>query len=188
MLSMSLRLTGTRALLMHHGRLADPRHEVTRAIRDLGREKQTAATREKRQKLEWLGGLYTDHKQQIIIMEDMVLGAGVEGAAYIRRQKEMRAAVLGAAPYWPLEYEGPKGLEELYASGKFLDYRGVRTSQGRVMRTRPRFDEWSIAITVLVDESILDPRDVLDAFSHAGRLVGIGDFRPRYGRFQVELI
>lgn len=188
MLSMSLRLTGTRPLLMHHGRLADARNEATIALRNLRRGPHTEASRDQADKLEWLGGLYTDLRGNIVLMEDMILAACVEGAKYIRRADQVRAAVVGAAPYFALEYEGPKDLQQLYATGRFADRRGVKTARGRVMRTRPRFDEWTCPLTLIVDESVLDPRDVVTAFEYAGRAVGIGDFRPRFGRFDVELI
>lgn len=188
MISMSLRFVGTRALLMHHGRLADPDNEVARALRALRRRPQTEAVRAEAQKLEWLGGLYRGPQGNLVIMEDQVLSAGIEGARFIRREREMRAAVMGESPFWPLEHEGPKDIEQLFSARKFRDVRAVHTPRGRIMRTRPRFDDWAVSPTLLVDENVLDPRDVVAAFESAGSLVGLGDFRPRYGRFHVELM
>lgn len=188
MIQLSLRLTGTRALLMHHGRLADRENELTKRLSMLARQPQTEAVRDERVKLEWLGGLYTDGRGAVALTEDQILGAGIDGARYIKREREMRAAVLGTLPFFPLEYDGPKDVQQLYATGRHSDRRGVRTSRGRIMRTRPRFDEWSVGAPLLVDETVLDPREVVTAFEYAGRLCGLGDFRPRFGRFSVELI
>jgi hypothetical protein len=189
MLSMTLRFEGTRALLMHNARLADPTHEMTAALRQTRQQARTEATFEQMRRLEWFGGLVTDQHNKPALSEDMVLAAGVAGAAFTRRVEAMRGAVLGMQPFFPLEYEGPKDLDALYAGGRHVDYRSVMIDERkRVMRTRPRFDSWAVTVPLLVDETVIDPRDVQHAFEMSGRLVGIGDFRPRFGRFTVELM
>lgn len=77
-----------------------------------------------------------------------------------------------------------------------VDSRPVVVGRARVIRSRPRFDEWGAEfhITILDPETWIDPfdeeysgggilRDIIDA---AGRFKGVGDFRPRFGRFMIE--
>lgn len=59
--------------------------------------------------------------------------------------------------------------------------------KGRVMRHRPRLAEWraEFTLTVLDDDDI--PLDVLsNILTDAGTKKGVGDYRPRFGRFIVE--
>ncbi len=174
---------------MHNGRLADPTNEFARGLKALtGQRNKTETTHGEIKKLEWLAGLYTDRQGRVAVTEDMVLGAGIKGAKSMKKGEAMKAAVLGAEPFFPLEFDGPLDLTELYETGRFIDYRGVVIQRARTMRARPRFDDWKLTVTLLVDEDAINPREVLAAYQYAGRLVGIGDFRPRFGRFEVELI
>lgn len=69
----------------------------------------------------------------------------------------------------------------------YLDAQRVMVQRNGVTRTRPAFlAGWraQIDLQVLTPEYI-PPADLLAALNDAGRLVGVGDFRPTYGRFQV---
>ena len=56
------------------------------------------------------------------------------------------------------------------------------------MRTRPRFHQWSIVTTVSYRPSAIDRSTLLEIARFAGAMVGVGDFRPRFGRFSVEAV
>jgi hypothetical protein len=60
---------------------------------------------------------------------------------------------------------------------------------GRMMAHRPRFDAWSLAFTLDVDEEMFDERIVRALVDDAGKKIGLGDFRPSrkgpFGRFKV---
>lgn len=59
----------------------------------------------------------------------------------------------------------------------------------RVMRYRPRLDEWAIETRLDVDDHILDPDLCRRILEVAGQREGVGDYRPGrggpYGRFVV---
>lgn len=73
-----------------------------------------------------------------------------------------------------------RGLDEYT-----IDLRPVVIQRARVVRARPRFDVWELVFDVLIldDENISAPT-IKDILEKAGTL-GIGDYRPRFGRFQV---
>lgn len=184
--TLKLKLTGKRELLMHNGQLADPRNPKTRALKALTSQRnKTDETLEEIRKLEWLGGLYLDPKGRISITEDMLLGAGWEGAKKSKKGVAFKAGVLGADAFFPLEYKGPKDPLELYETDEFVDYRGVVVQNNRVFRARPRFNPWSLTVSLLVDTTIINVADVVTSYESAGHMIGIGDFRPRFGRFEV---
>lgn len=69
----------------------------------------------------------------------------------------------------------------------FLDSQRVMVQRNGITRVRPAFHAgWTaeIQLGVLTPEYI--PAQVLhDVLSMAGKLVGVGDYRPTYGRFQI---
>jgi hypothetical protein len=54
------------------------------------------------------------------------------------------------------------------------------------MRYRPIFRNWSLSATVMVNEDVVNLNEVKKALVDAGALIGLGDYRPRFGRFNVE--
>lgn len=69
----------------------------------------------------------------------------------------------------------------------YMDQRRVTVVRAGITRCRPAFlAGWKVEIDlqVLLPEYI-PPSDLLDVVTKAGTLVGLGDFRPTYGRFQV---
>jgi hypothetical protein len=55
------------------------------------------------------------------------------------------------------------------------------------MRTRPMFRDWSVEVDCEVDGGLLNVETLQSIATDAGNMVGIGDHRPRYGRFQCAI-
>lgn len=65
----------------------------------------------------------------------------------------------------------------------------IPATKGRVMRHRPRFDNWGAKFDLMIDETML-PLDLAhQLLNEAGQSFGIGDFRPEkrgpFGTFRV---
>lgn len=72
-------------------------------------------------------------------------------------------------------------------SWDYIDQRRVTVQRAGVTRMRPAFmPGWSATLDLqcLLPEYV-PPTDLLDTITRAGQLVGVGDFRPTFGRFQV---
>ena len=69
----------------------------------------------------------------------------------------------------------------------YLDSQRVMVQRQGVTRVRPAFlAGWTAEFTLLVlSPEYISAADLLACLSMAGRLVGVGDFRPSYGRFQI---
>ena len=180
------KLTGTAPLLMHNGQLCDPRNKWAIALAKVVKGK--AKDLLEAQRIEFLGGLYLDDNQAPCITGDMVYAAVIKGAAARKLGKEAKAGVYESAPFFPLQYDGPRTPEELYDDPRFRDYRGVRVGQVRVQRSRPIFRRWAVEIALDFDRSIIGRDDIVSALERAGHVVGLGDYRPRFGRFNVEVL
>lgn len=68
----------------------------------------------------------------------------------------------------------------------YLDLRPVVVQRARVTRIRPAFRPgWKLDFEIEVLDDQIPHNVVLEVLTLAGRTVGIGDFRPRFGRFIV---
>lgn len=67
------------------------------------------------------------------------------------------------------------------------DWRSVviKSTRGRVMKGRGRMNEWELEFTLTCIDPRATNKDIKDILEYAGAYVGIGDYRPRYGRFEV---
>jgi hypothetical protein len=65
----------------------------------------------------------------------------------------------------------------------------IPSTKGKVMRHRPRFDQWSMRFTLRINEDILPVDFVQLLLTEGGQQIGIGDFRPEksgpFGTFQI---
>ena len=58
----------------------------------------------------------------------------------------------------------------------------------KIMRYRHILRKWSLNATIVVNEEVVNVNEVKKAVQDAGALIGLGDYRPRFGRFNVEFI
>lgn len=190
MKTLQTRWVGIRPLLMHNGSLADWQNPFTQKIKEITNKpskKRTEADYALCDRLEWEGSLYLDDNDGIIVPSDNIERTIQAGGEKSRIGKQIKASVFCSEPHTRLEYNGgSRDLDRLYADGRFSYRKGVVISRSRVIRVRPRFNEWSITFDVEFDESLINQKALLKAMVDAGSLVGLGDFRPKFGRFSVE--
>jgi copper chaperone CopZ len=53
------------------------------------------------------------------------------------------------------------------------------------MRTRPIFPEWQAVIEITFDDEQVNKADIERAIADTGSKVGLCDYRPKFGRFEV---
>lgn len=85
--------------------------------------------------------------------------------------------------------------EKLFFKEKFtikdfeVDSRPVVVNRARIMRHRPRLENWTLKFSLLVDDSLIDVDTLHELVIDAGNRAGLGDFRPPkggpFGRFKV---
>lgn len=67
-----------------------------------------------------------------------------------------------------------------------IDARAVVIQRARVMKWRPRFNKWKLKFNIIIlDDTNISPMNVKEILEKAGSTKGIGDYRPRFGRFTV---
>lgn len=86
---------------------------------------------------------------------------------------------------------GIVSLDELWDLGQpdwdYLDQRRVMVQRNGVTRVRPAIQAgWKVGGHLMVNlPEYIAPGFLHSTLTDAGRLIGVGDFRPTYGRFQV---
>jgi hypothetical protein len=182
----------TPGLLMHNERLADPTNKISKQVNALAtKKKKSDAEFLELKRVEWFGGLYLNSEKIPAVPVAWILAAMINGAKKSRLGPLAKAGLyppLKGDGYFPLIYDGPKDLDQLFEDGRFVDYRIVRVTTNRIMRSRPVFPAWSLDFSIEYDEDTISPSDVDKALERAGTLCGLGDHRPQYGRFIVESV
>lgn len=179
-------IVGVAALLMHSGTLADPLNPIARQLARLAsRKKKTEADLERIADLEWTGGLWLEDGRPCI-RGDAIEAALCQSAARRRAKAIYRGAVVVRGNPL-LEYDGPKTVAELRDDERFRFRAPVALNGRRLIRTRPSFSCWSAEARIDYLPSFVAREDLIDVLVAAGDTIGIGDFRPRYGRFSVTV-
>lgn len=183
---LTFQITGVSPLLMHNGQLSDPLNPFTRAKAAVSKKRgKTDADHLELARLEFLGGLYYQSTTGPGIPGEMIEATLINAAKKSKKGQQAKAGLL-VDGFFPLEYDGPRTPDELWESGKFHLTIGVKQQNTRIMRTRPMFSQWGTTFTVEYLPDQLDAREVEDFVHVAGRIIGFGDWRPKYGRFRVS--
>lgn len=172
--------------------MADPTNPFTIRIKEIcakGSKKLTLSDYEERNRLEWEAGLYWHETHGLHIPSDNIERCIQLGAQKTRKGKDVVAVVFVSNDIVKLEYVGPKTKNELYADSRFQLRKGVVVQKSRIIRIRPLIPTgWILNFTIEFDESILNEKDLIQANHNAGFLIGLGDWRPKFGRFKVEVV
>ena len=179
------KITGVSPLLMHNGQLADPLNGFVKAIKAIsGKKAKTDADHEEIAKLEWHGSLYLKDGK-LCIPGAMMEACLVEAAKKVKKGQQAKAGIICPTDS-PLEYDGPENIEELFESGFRLTTQCV-IKRNRVMRTRPMFKKWGALVDIWYDDGMFNKSDIITMLKTAGDYIGIGDWRPKFGMFTVEV-
>ena len=62
----------------------------------------------------------------------------------------------------------------------------IPATKGRIIRYRPMLSDWILDFEVQVWDDRITEEVLKMALDEAGRTVGVGDWRPKFGRFIIE--
>ena len=187
MQSVKFKIVGTRPLLMHADIFSDPLNALTKAHKQMtGKRKKTDEDHEVIAKSEWRGGLYWDEELGPYLPGVNIEAAMIEGGKLAKMGTTLKRSVEVLNDRCKLIYEGPRDIEGLWAKG-FYDARSVKIQKNRVIRYRPVFYKWSTECELVFDPESIDRSSVVKALEDGGTFCGVGDYRPKFGRFAVEI-
>jgi len=185
--TLQFKIKGDSSLILHNGvALKDPLSEVSKAMKAISKKKnKTDEDYLEMGRLEWFASLYLNDKKQVVI-PDYVLKATLVNAAKKSKEATTAKSSIIVEADAVLEYTGAKDIKKLYSEGNNKSYTAVKVNMGSsVMRTRPEFAEWALAFNVTFMPDLIEEAAVKRFVDVAGRVVGLGDWRPEHGRFSV---
>ena len=183
-----LTLTGTAPLIMHNGRLASTLDPASKAVKQYtSKRKKTDQDYDAIAQLEFHGGLYIDPDVGPYVPGENVQRMCFDAAKMSRRGQHIKRGLFIHTNINPIAYNGPRTADGLWDDENFRFIRTVVVAGKRVPRSRPVFTEWLVAAEGTLDESQLNFSEFADIVEQGGAYVGLGDWRPRYGRFTADL-
>jgi hypothetical protein len=130
--------------------------------------------------------LYRDAKGTIVVparcIEGSLVKAGSAKTAAGQGKKTYKQFILAGVQVQPEEIP-------IISEGFIIDKRRCVIMRQGIIRCRPRFDKWALEFQIkVIDQYLLGhgmDANLKAIFEDAGTLVGLLDFRPRFGRFKV---
>lgn len=177
---------GINPLLMHNVRLANPLEPIVQKIKSVsGKRKKTIEDIGDLARLEFEGGLYIDEKLGPYIPGTAYHKTLVSAAKVHRLGTKVNASIIVSTLKAPLRYKGPRDVQGLWDAG-FYDQRMVSVERAKTLRTRPKFEVWSVDFELMYSPSDFDDRTLHALLDQAGR-IGMLDYRPHYGTFKTTI-
>ena len=129
--------------------------------------------------------VYRNDKREICLPGEYVRMAMVGAARYRQDPRSPRKSAMD------LFKAALVSLTELASLGStdwnYLDARRVMVQRSAVTRQRPAFNPgWTATFQFMINlPEYVSTSTFHEVLANAGRLIGVGDFRPTYGRFMV---
>lgn len=178
---------GTCPLLVNNPQTANPLHPYTQLLKELTSKRvKTDDDHRQIQRLKWEASLYLDDEIGPYLPGTMAWKSIYEAAKLSRQGKAVERGLEIISHTMPIEYDGPRDVEGMWDAKVFLDVRDGMLNGSRVMAARAIFREWMIRFQGAFSPEILNMRDLKTFADIAGKMVGIGTYRRRYGRFTVS--
>ena len=187
MKSVKFHIQGVAPMLLHNAQLSDPLNYWTKQVKEIsGKRNKTDDDLWEMARREWFGGMYlTGNGTKVPCMPGANLERMIRDAAKLSKggKKVERGAIVPEDS--PIIYDGPKDLDKLWATKKFYDRSSAGIGRQRVIRTRPYFPVWELKFEALYDPEMIEGTEIEAFVALAGRVIGLSDWRPKHGRFEV---
>lgn len=183
---LTLHIVGVAPLIMHNGQLADPLNKFSKMKKEIStRRNKTDADLEEIFRISFMGSLYADEEGDIVLPSHMIEAVILGGAKKSKLGKIASAAVV-VENNAKLIYDGPRDHGELFNDERFRLSALVGIGQAHVPSVRPIFRKWSADLAISYLPDLLDKNTLVAAVRNAGIYCGFGDWRPRFGRFEIQ--
>lgn len=182
----TLRVTwkGISPLIMHSCQCVNPLHPIAKELKKYTSKKnKTDEDLNTISDLEWEAGAYWKDGLGLYIPAENVEATITNGAKANKKGKDVQKYVDVVDLYIPLDYGENLSKEELIQNYEYRDTRIMTVMRSKVLRTRPRFDQWKIEFELRYNEEKIDIETIINAIEYAGMYVGLCDSRPKYGKF-----
>jgi hypothetical protein len=197
------RLIGRTPLLMHNANiLVNPRSAITQLIKQYtSKRKKVEEDLDVISQLEWYASLYldaphsldveganiqfTDDGANVCLTASVIKGMLLAGARKKKLGTTFKAGIVISEDA-ELNIFTDKDTNQLWADENYVDVRAERVQKNAVMRTRPIFRKWEADISIDYMPDVVNKSDIMDILYLSGKIIGLCDRRPEFGRFEVQ--
>lgn len=183
-----LTCTGTHTLLLHNARLSNPLDEVAKAMKRVtSKRTKTEEDHEELARLEHMGSLYFDTDIGPYLPGQNFERCLVDAGRITKSGKKIERGVFVTSDVNPIAYDGPRDVAGLWKDENFRHSASVKVGTSRVTRTRPQFRKWAAQAEGTYDPAVINLDELREIAVTAGTMIGLGDWRPRFGRFEATV-
>lgn len=167
-------IEGVRPLLMNSCQsMIDERKETP------SRGKEKKSPKEEAEKL-----LYRDGGGGIVVPSLAIM------ACLRKSATNFKVPGRGKKTYKDFIYAGikvePVDIPLITEDGWKVDLRPVVINRARIVKARPKFDNWALSFQMEITDVVITPDVLKEMLSDAGRYNGLLDFRPLFGLFELK--
>lgn len=183
---LTVKITGTHPLMMHADTLANPLCAAAKAHKELtGKRKKTDDDHEAIARSEFVASAYWHKDDGFFIPGQNFDATFISGAKLQKLGTHWKRAALVLESRVKLLHDGPATPDALWNDKDFVDCRGVKVGSAKIMRYRPVFLRWAAKLTVDLNTEVLNVSEARKVIEDAGALIGVCEYSPRFGRFEV---
>lgn len=189
-MELTIRLNGIGPMLQHNGRLANPIDPYTRQLAAISKKRnKTDEDLAEMAMIEARAGMYETVDGLLGLPNENVWRCIYDAAKAFKLGEDIKRALLFSVDTVPLTIDGEHAKCETYLdNAENMLYRSVKVQRNRVMRARPIVNNWQSEHHFDLLTDVIDLGNLQPVLERAGRLVGVGDWRPMYGKFHAEVI
>lgn len=179
---------GISPLIMHSCQCVNPLHPIAKELKKYtGKKQKTDEDLSIISDLEWQAGAYWKDGLGLYMPGENVEATIQNGARANKKGKDIEKYAEVTDLYIPFFYGENLTKEELIQNYEYRDTRPMTVMRSKILRTRPRFDKWSIVFSLIYNEEKIDIETIVNAMEYAGQYVGLCDSRPKYGKFVTTI-
>lgn len=185
--TLKLKITGVTPLMLHADTLANPLSPATKAHKELtSKRKKTDDDQRAIARSEFVAGTYWSERDGFYVPGQNFDATFLAGAKLQKLGTHWKRGALVLEDKVKLLHDAPTTPAKLWESPANVDCRGVRVGAAKIMRYRPIFLSWAAELTLSINSDVLNVTEAKKAIEDAGSLIGVCEYRPRFGRFEVS--
>lgn len=197
------RWTGIRPLIMSNPQTVKISNPYATESRKLNTAFKTARKKqdenrlveleEKQLRNDWESSAYWDDKTKKFFIPDTLLLASIRsGATACKKGRDIDRAVIISETHVYVETVNHRSLEAAFKDPQFrleCPCKIPPKTGALIWKCRCMIPTgWKMEFGIEYDEEIIDKKSLTEALENAGRLCGVGGWRPKFGRFLVEIM
>jgi hypothetical protein len=194
MKTIKVKYTGVDEILFNNPQMSDPLNKYTKEMKTFsGKRKKTDDDVLTMRKIELRAKIYHDDELGIYVPSTWVT-ASIQGVSWAKakvKKADIRASVFVTQPKLKLHYEKMnlvKNPIDIVNNEHFHKVLSLKQGQVRVVKATPVFNKWSFECDIDFDDTIINESELKGLIKYGATFGGFGDFRPTYGRANVEFL